>query len=90
MAKISDTAKQIIINDLNRFYPEGKLIDKKYYVNLLVEGENVQICISLTAPKAPLDLGNTSSVTNKTAAVASIDSNQIEKEVDDIFDFFKL
>lgn len=88
MAKISDTAKQIIINDLNRIYPEGKLIDKKYYVNLLVEGEIVQICISLTAPKTPIDLGNP--IADKPAAVASIDSNQIEKEVDDIFDFFKL
>ena len=87
MAKSSDIAKEIIINKLKEIYPNGKVVDKKFYVNLNIEGEEVQISITLTAPKSKIDLGGT---TETAPAAPSIDKERIKSEAAEIFDFFRL
>ena len=86
MAKISDIAKEEIFNVLKEKFPEGQIIDKKFYVNINVNGEIAQIAISLTAPKTPVELAVLRLVENTT----TFDVKEIENSVDDIMDFFKL
>ena len=95
MAKISDIAKEKIIAALRSIYPESAIIDKKLYIDMIIEGEETQIAVTLTAPKVKVSIN--SSKENNFALASS--SNQgfsaeertiLEKEVDDIFDFFKL
>ena len=92
MAKISDIAKEEILNVLKERFPEGQIIDKKFYVNINVNGEITQIAISLTAPKTPIELGVMKLEGNALAMSTknSLDTKEIENTVDDIFDFFKL
>ena len=91
MAKASDIAKEKIIADLGSLYPTSKLIDKKLYVNLTVEGEEVQIAITLTAPKTKVDFADSGSNASLSELPhPAIDKEKLEKEVEDIFDFFKL
>ena len=91
MAKASDVAKEKIIADLGSLYPTSKLIDKKLYVNLTIEGEEVQIAITLTAPKTKIDFADSGSNASLSELPhPSIDKEKLEKEVENIFDFFKL
>lgn len=90
MAKTSDIAKEIITNDLRQLHPNSAIIDKKLYINLNVEGEEVQIAVTLTAPKTKISFNNDSSAP---VAALKLDQNHYETakaEVKDIFDFFKL
>ena len=90
MAKTSDTAKEIIMNELKQLHPKSAIIDKKLYINLNVEGEEVQIAVTLTAPKAKVSFNNDS---NAPVASLQLDQNHYEAakaEVKDIFDFFNL
>ena len=90
MAKTSDTAKEIIMNELKQLHPNSAIIDKKLYINLNVEGEEVQIAVTLTAPKAKVSCNNES---NAPVAAVQLDQNHYEAakaEVKDIFDFFNL
>ena len=90
MAKTSDTAKEIIMNELKQLHPNSAIIDKKLYINLNVEGEEVQIAVTLTAPKAKVSFNNDS---NAPMAAVQLDQNHYEAakaEVKDIFDFFNL
>lgn len=91
MAKVSDIAKERIMNELSEVYPAGKVIDKKFYVNFSIEGEDTQICISLTAPKnaVPLD-GVENAEVAQSAAAPAFEEEKIKKEAEAIFDFFKL
>jgi len=94
MARISDTAKQIIMNTLKEVFPNGGFVDKKFYVNFSIEGEDTQICISLTAPKTPVvisaDGDSTASSGLTTKSIPAYNEEQIKKEAEEIFDFFKL
>ena len=95
MAKISDIAKENIIAVLRSFYPESAVVDKKLYINMNIEGEETQIAVTLTAPKTKIDIGTSSQENNFTLASSkeTFSANEratLEKEVDDIFDFFKL
>lgn len=91
MAKASDIAKEKIINSIAEMYPNSAIIDKKLYVNMAIEGEVVQIAISLTAPKTKIDIGvDSSASTVSTPKFTEEGINEQMKEVDDIFDFFKL
>ena len=92
MAKASDIAKEKIINSIVDMYPNSAVVDKKLYVNLDVEGEAVQIAISLTAPKTKVDIGvdTGTSSTVSTPKFTEEGINAQMKEVEDIFDFFKL
>ena len=88
MAKVSDIAKEKILADLAALYPDSKLIDKKFYANFLIEGEEVQIAITLTAPKTKVEFADSGSEMPVTPVAHN--KEQLEKEVDNIFDFFKL
>ena len=85
MAKASDVAKEIITNSILETY-EGcsKIVDKKIYVNLRVDGEECQIAISLTAPKTPVDIGVSSLDTAKMRMTAE-EYESLGKEVEDMF-----
>lgn len=85
MAKVSDTAKEIITNNLLSTY-EGcsAIIDKKIYVNLQINGENCQIAISLTAPKTPIDIG-VSSFNTDSIRLTEEEYNELGQEVEDMF-----
>lgn len=85
MAKVSDCAKEIITNSILETY-EGcsKIVDKKIYVNLRIDGEECQIAISLTAPKTPIDIGTSSLDTAKMRMTAE-EYEQLDKEVTDMF-----
>ena len=91
MAKTSDIAKEILIRDIRNLHPDSAFIDKKLYVNLNIEGEEVQIAITLTAPKTKLNFGETK-VTNISSAIPLTQSHyeETKKEVKEIFDFFKM
>ena len=85
MAKISDTAKEIITNTLlEQFEGSSKVVDKKIYVNLRIEGEDCQIAISLTAPKTPIDIGVSSLDTAK-LRLTEEEYQQLDREVTDMF-----
>lgn len=85
MAKISDTAKEIITNTLlEQFEGSSKVVDKKIYVNLRIEGEDCQIAISLTAPKTPIDIGVSSLDTAK-LRLTEEEYRQLDREVTDMF-----
>lgn len=92
MAKTSDIAKERIINSIMEMYPSSAIVDKKLYVNMNIEGEVVQIAISLTAPKTKVDIGmdTGTSSTVSTPKFTEEGINAQMKEVEDIFDFFKL
>ena len=90
MAKISDTAKEVITNELKQLHPNSAIIDKKLYINLNIEGEEVQIAVTLTAPKTKVNFNNDS---NASGIALQLDQNHYEAakaEVKDIFDFFNL
>ena len=92
MAKASDVAKEMIIRNLSTIYPNSALIDKKLYINMNVEGAEVQIAVSLTAPKTKVEFDG-GSYEGVSAASPKFTEEAIEdsmKEVEDIFDFFKL
>ena len=85
MAKASDVAKEMIINDILSTYDGfSKVVDKKIYVNLRVDGEECQIAISLTAPKTPVDIGVSSLDTAKMRMTAE-EYESLGKEVEDMF-----
>ena len=93
MAKASDRAKEIIIRSLSDIYPDSAVIDKKLYINMNIEGEVVQIAVSLTAPKTKVEFESGSSSDSVSTATSKFTEEIIEdsmKEVEDIFDFFKL
>ena len=94
MARASDTAKEMIMNTLKEIFPSGGIIDKKFYINFSIEGEDTQICISLTAPKTPVvisaDGGSTASSGSTTKSIPTYNEEQIKREAEEIFDFFKL
>ena len=90
MAKTSDIAKEQIFNKLKEIYPNGAIIDKKYYVNLSIEGEEVQISISLTAPKTKVNIAAEPSIDTFAKPKTEFNQEQIKREVEEIFDFFKL
>ena len=56
MAKASDVAKSMVINKLQEIYPQSTVIDKKLYINFSIEGEEVQLSVTLTAPKTKIDI----------------------------------
>ena len=87
MAKVSDIAKEEIFKVLKEKFPEGQIIDKKFYVNININGEIAQIAVSLTAPKTPIEIGAT---TVENTPKNTFDVKEIESSVDDIMDFFKL
>ena len=90
MAKTSDIAKEIITNELKQLHSNSAVIDKKLYINLNIEGEEVQIAVTLTAPKTKVSFDNDS---NAPVAALQLDQSHYEAakaEVKDIFDFFKL
>ena len=91
MAKSSDKAKEMIFNVLSKAFISTKLIDKKLYINIEVDGEPVQIAVSLTAPKTKVEFGTdfSKSETVKPQYTEEMIESQ-KKEVADIFDFFKL
>ncbi len=85
MAKASDVAKEMIINDILSTYDGfSKVVDKKIYVNLRIDGEECQIAISLTAPKTPVDIGVSSFDTAKLRMSAE-DYENYGREVEDMF-----
>ena len=85
MAKISDTAKEIITNTLlEQFEGSSKVVDKKIYANLRIEGEDCQIAISLTAPKTPVDIGVSSFDTAK-LKLTKEEYEQLDRDVSDMF-----
>ena len=85
MAKASDTAKEIITNALlEQFDGSSKVVDKKIYVNLRIDGEECQIAISLTAPKTPVDIGVSSFDTAK-LKMTEEEYNVLDGEVTDMF-----
>ena len=90
MAKASDVAKEQIFNKLKEIYPNGAIIDKKYYINLSIEGEEVQISVSLTAPKTKVDIAVEPSTDAFPKAKVEFNQEQIKKEAAEIFDFFRL
>ena len=91
MAKISDIAKEEIFNALKERFPEGQIVDKKFYVNINVSGETAQIAVSLTAPKTPIEISAMNIEDAKSVSMKNtFDVKEIENTVDDIFDFFKL
>lgn len=87
MAKVSDRAKEIIIADLRNLYPETAIVDKKLYINLNLEGEEVQIAVSLTAPKVKVDFLTKN---ENPSQIPKVDFDKEEKEVAEIFDFFNI
>ena len=89
MAKASDIAKEQIFNKLKEVYPNGAIIDKKYYINLKVEGEEVQISVALTAPKTKVSFeGGAEPTTAKSET--TYDEATIKTEAAAVFDFFNL
>ena len=96
MAKVSDIAKENIIAALRSIYPESAIVDKKLYINMNIEGEETQIAVTLTAPKVKVAIGTSSSQENDFTLASSketFSANErvtLEREVDDIFDFFKM
>lgn len=92
MAKSSDIAKDMIMKKLAEIYPDGRVIDKKFYVNFSIEGEQVQIAVSLTAPKTPLSFASADVAMDAAAPVAmsATEIDTVKKEVEDIFNFFSL
>ena len=91
MAKVSDIAKAMVMDKLSEIYPAGKVIDKKFYVNFSIEGEDTQICISLTAPKTAVPLGDFANAeVAQSAAAPAIDEEKIKREAKAVFDFFNL
>lgn len=91
MAKASDKAKEIITAGLRSTYPNSAIIDKKLYINLNIEGEEVQIAVTLTAPKAKVSFGQDESSPNAAPAALTQDTyEQTKAEVKDIFDFFNI
>ena len=90
MAKTSDIAKSIVIDKLKELFPNNALVDKKLYINLSVEGEEVQLSIALTAPKTKLDLSSDNEISTKVNSPSTINTEQIKKEANEIFDFFNL
>lgn len=92
MAKSSDIAKDMIMKKLAEIYPDGRVIDKKFYVNFSIEGEPVQIAISLTAPKTPLSFASADVAMDAAvpAAMSATEIDTVKKEVEDIFNFFSL
>lgn len=90
MAKTSDIAKSIVIDKLKELFPNNALVDKKLYINLLVEGEEVQLSIALTAPKTKIDLSSDNEISTKVNSSSNIDTEKIKKEANEIFDFFNL
>lgn len=92
MAKSSDIAKDMIMKKLAEIYPDGRVIDKKFYVNFSIEGEQVQIAVSLTAPKTPLSFASADVAMDAAAPVAmsATEIDTVKKEVEDIFNFFNL
>ena len=92
MAKASDRAKELIFNTLSSTFSTSALIDKKLYIDLEVDGETVQIAVSLTAPKTKVELTTSETGVTKIEAV-KVTEDEIQKqkeEVKDIFDFFKI
>lgn len=92
MAKASDRAKELIFNALSSTFSTSALIDKKLYIDLEVDGETVQIAVSLTAPKTKVELTTSETGVTKIEAV-KVTEDEIQKqkeEVKDIFDFFKI
>lgn len=90
MAKTSDIAKSIVIDKLKELFPNNALVDKKLYINLFVEGEEVQLSITLTAPKTKIDLSSDNEISTKVNSSSNIDIEQVKKEANEIFDFFYL
>lgn len=89
MAKASDKAKELIFNTLSTAFSTSAIIDKKLYINLDVEGETVQIAVSLTAPKTKVEL-NTGVTKVETVKITEAEIQKQKEEVKDIFDFFKI
>lgn len=92
MAKASDKAKELIFNTLSSTFSTSAIIDKKLYINLDVEGETVQIAVSLTAPKARVELTTSDAGATKveTVKVTEAEIQRQKEEVKEIFDFFKI
>lgn len=92
MAKASDIAKEMIIRNLSTTYPNSAYIDKKLYINMNVEGADVQIAVSLTAPKTKVEFeGNANDGVSAAPPKFTEETiNNTMKEVEEIFDFFKL
>ena len=90
MAKASDVAKELIFNALSTTFSSSMMIDKKLYINVEVDGEPVQIAVSLTAPKTKVEFGLDTSKTETAPQYTEEMINNQKKEVEDIFDFFKL
>ena len=89
MAKASDVAKSMVINKLQEIYPQSAVIDKKLYINFSIEGEDVQLSVTLTAPKTKIDISGNAEVPTSPAS-SSLDVEQIKREAAEVFDFFKL
>ena len=90
MAKASDVAKELIFNALSTTFSSSMMIDKKLYINVEVDGEPVQIAVSLTAPKTKVEFGVDFSKSETAPQYTEEMINNQKKEVEDIFDFFKL
>ena len=91
MAKASDIAKEQIFNTLSMAFPSSMMIDKKLYINIENGGEVTQIAVSLTAPKTKIEFGVDTSKSEVGAIQYTEEMiNDQKKEVENIFDFFKL
>lgn len=53
-----DLAKKLITDTILASFPGSFIVDKKIYVWSKENGEQVQVAISLTCPKTPIECGN--------------------------------
>lgn len=56
------------------------IVDKKLYINVKENGENLQVAISLTCPKENLEFDSAPSVKNDEGTAATAQFTQKEKE----------
>jgi len=76
MAKNDNAAKQFVTDKLLELFNGTSVVsDKKIYTNIEVDGEIVQICIALTAPKKKIDISSTESF-------GVLDGNETIEEVE--------
>lgn len=58
MAARGAQSKKIVENKILEVFPEAFVNDKKIYINFMEDGENIQIAVSLTAPKTLVEGGS--------------------------------
>lgn len=58
MAARGAQSKKIVENRILEVFPEAFINDKKIYINFMEDGEAIQICVSMTCPKALVGEGS--------------------------------